>query len=322
MRLTKDDERARRICALALDFMSARAPIPSSELARAHYAGLSTSSFQRSFSRDRALLAACGVHVISQRRARGESLWEIDEQASYAEGAGLGAREAAVLETACQGLLDDGSFPFDDDLRLALAKIGRSFADAPSFAASPTEGEARQLTTLRRAVVGGTCARVTYTDARGRTSHRLIAPYGLFGLGGETYLVAEAMSEDGEALDGTMRTYRVDRFDAVEEVKGMSASVPPGFSVEDWARLPFQLGPETWDLEIEVPAERAGDGMEAMRGQGEVVNDGGILVWHVSAADLDGAARWAVSQGLRPRAPQELVDAWASVLREAAEDDA
>ena len=59
MRLTKDDERARRICSLAIEFMNARAPIASSALAARYYPELSADSFRRAFSRDRALLAAC-----------------------------------------------------------------------------------------------------------------------------------------------------------------------------------------------------------------------------------------------------------------------
>lgn len=320
MRLTKDDERARRVCSLALEFMSARAPIPSSTLARGHYPGLSADSFRRSFSRDRAMLAACGVHVVSVGRAQGESLWGVDAQRSYAEGGELGARDAAVLETACQGLLDDPSFPFAGDLRLALAKVARTFADAPSFVAAPTEGEGRPLAALRRAIVGGVCADVTYTDARGRSSRRRIAPHGLFGLDGATYLVAETVDEDGRVREGTMRTYRVDRFGAAEEAAGLPAPIPPGFSVDDWVRLPFQMGPEAWSLELEVPADRADALAEAARGQGEVTDDQGALVWRVGASDLDAAARWAVAQGIRPLAPRELVDAWGRILREGLED--
>ena len=104
MRLTRDDERARRICSLALDFMNSSSPLRSSEIARAHYPGLSADSFRRAFSRDRSVLASCGVVVVERRVPGEESLWEADRARSFARGAELSATEAATLELACRPL--------------------------------------------------------------------------------------------------------------------------------------------------------------------------------------------------------------------------
>ena len=94
MRVTRDDERARRVCSLALEFMSARAPVSSSDVARGFYADLSADSFRKAFARDRAVLAACGLSVVEVGRAEGEAAWGIDERRSYAEGVELSAGEA------------------------------------------------------------------------------------------------------------------------------------------------------------------------------------------------------------------------------------
>lgn len=311
MRLTKDDERARRICSLAIEFMNARAPIASSALAARYYPELSADSFRRAFSRDRALLAACGVRVVERGRQAGETSWGVDERGSFAGGAELGAREAATLELTCQGVLEDPAFPLAGDLRLALAKLSRAFADEPAFAAA-RRNEGRALGELRRALVEHLCVEASYTNARGWQARRTLAPYGLFALGGSTYLVAARVT-DG-AADGPARTYRVDRFDEVVALDDVPCEVPDDFSVLDWVRLPFQLGSKARPAAFAVPDGREGALADAARGQGELTREGKALVWEVDVCDLPAAASWAVAQGIRPLRPQALVDAWREVL--------
>lgn len=309
MRVTKDDERARRICSLALEFMNARAPLTSSEVARGFYPSLSPDSFRKSFSRDRAVLAACGLRVVELSRGGGETSWGIDERSSYAEGIELEARDAAALEISCQALLADPAFPLAEDLRLALAKVARTFADVPALFAPSRGGEAPALAPIRRALVEGLCVDVAYVDARGTASRRRLAPYGLFGLRGSLYLVA------GTAGEKTPRTYRLDRFDEAEVVEDAPCAVPEGFSVLDWKRLPFQLGAAPQDAVFEVPEERFDAVCEAAQGQGSFAREGGTVLWTVGACDLDAAASWAVSQGIVPVAPAELVGAWKRILK-------
>ena len=309
MRVTKDDERARRICSLALEFMNARAPLTSSEVARGFYPSLSPDSFRKSFSRDRAVLAACGLRVVELSRGGGETSWGIDERSSYAEGIELEARDAAALEISCQALLADPTFPLAEDLRLALAKVARTFADVPALSAPSRGGEAPALAPIRRALVEGLCVDVAYVDARGTASRRRLAPYGLFGLRGSLYLVA------GTPGEKTPRTYRLDRFDEAEVVEDAPYAVPEGFSVLDWKRLPFQLGAVLQDAVFEVPEERCDAVCEAAQGQGSFAREGGTVLWTVGACDLDAAASWAVSQGIVPVAPAELVGAWKRILK-------
>ena len=159
------------------------------------------------FRFDRAVLAACGLRVVELSRGGGETFWGIDERSSYAEGIELEARDAAALEISCQALLADPTFPLAEDLRLALAKVARTFADVPALSAPSRGGEAPALAPIRRALVEGLCVDVAYVDARGTASRRRLAPYGLFGLRGSLYLVA------GTADEKTPRTYRLDRFD-------------------------------------------------------------------------------------------------------------
>lgn len=313
MELTRDDERARRICSLALEFMNARAPLTSSEVARAFYPGLEGDSFRRAFSRDRKTLATCGVIVVEQARSGEESSWAVDAERSFAQGAELEPLEAAALDVACQPLLESPGFPFRDDLRLALAKLTRAFAEA-SVVCAPAQAEGRALATLRSCLVDGCAARVTYTDAHGTTSERTIAPYGLFDLRGERYLVAGRLDEKNEVVEGGERTYRVERFSSAAALPNLPVRVPADFSIADWRRLPFQLGPRRHEVSFRVPPERERDLARAAAPHGTYARADGTLTWSTWAADLGDAASWAVAMGIEPVAPEALVCAWRSVL--------
>lgn len=314
MRLTHDDERARRICSLALEFMNARAPLPTSTIARAHYPGLRDDAFRKAFSRDRAMLAACGISLTEKRGADGEALWEADAESSFAQGAELAPADAAALELACRPLAEDPTFPLARELRLALAKVSRAFAETLAVAAADGRPAPRGLAALRSCLTARHAARVSYVDAAGRTSERLIAPYAFFGLRGELYLVAALLDEDGREVPGHVRTYRVDRFERVSEEPGLSFEVPADFSVEDWRRLPFQMGPAAFDGVFLVDAAHEMDVRRAAGAQGSFEPRGEGLVWTVPVSDVDAAASWAVAMGLRPLAPEPLVSAWRRVL--------
>lgn len=314
MRLTRDDERARRICSLALDFMNARAPLPSSDIARSHYPELGADAFRKAFSRDRAMLEACGIRVVEKGTAGGEALWAADEAASFARGAELGATDAATLELACRPLAEDPTFPLARDLRLALAKVTRAFAETLTVARVDAARPPRALSALRTCLANRHAARATYVDASGRASERLLAPYAFFGLRGELYLVAALLDEGGSEVPGHIRTYRVDRFEQASEEADLSFEVPLDFSVDDWRRLPFQMGPTAFDAVLLVDASRAGDVRRAAGAQGHFEQRRDGLVWTVPVSDAHAAASWAVAMGARPLAPEPLVDAWRHVL--------
>ena len=312
MRLTRDDERARRICSLALEFMNARGPVSSSAIARAFYPTLSADSFRRAFSRDRETLAACGIVVEECMRTDEGSSWRMREDL-FATGVELEPLEAATLEVACAPLLGDASFPLADDLRLALAKISRSFAET-SVVSVPRQEESRAFSTLRTCLMNAHAAQVSYVDAQGRQSDRTIVPYGLFELRGRRYLVADGIDAATLQTKDELRVYRIDRFLAAEELTKTTYRVPEDFSVEDWRRLPFQIGGEKTDVTFLVPAEREQDVRRASLGQGSFVKKDGGLHWSVGACSIDEAASWAVAEGIVPVFPEALVNAWTAKL--------
>lgn len=322
MRVTRDDERARRICALALAFMSSPAPVSSTDVAERFYPDLSADSFRRSFSRDRSLLAACGVHVAARGRRGGQTLWAADERRSFAGELHVSPSDAAALEVACQPLLDDPEFPLAQDLRYALAKLTRTFAfPTPPRSGSRPEDPAA-LPVLRDALVRGRAVEMTYTTASGRTSPRRVSPYGIFAIGGASYLVAAKLDETGAPVEGETRTWRVDRASGARVLEDVEVLVPGDFSLADWRRLPFQLGAPVATCTFRVPGDRERDLRRETRGAGELREDGGRLLWTVGAADLPAAAAWAVAMGVEPVEPPELVSAWRGTLEGVLRDGA
>lgn len=314
MEITRDDERARRICSLALEFMNAPSPIPSSDIARAHYPDLSPDSFRRAFARDREMLAACGVVVRDQRADSGEALWEADGERSFARGPEISPTDAAALEVSCRPLADDPSFPLAGELRFALGKLARAFSESLSVGRAAGSGATRELGVLRRCLTERVAAEVRYVDARGIESERRIAPYAFFSLRGTLYLVAAQLGEGGLVREGSERTYRVERFSNAAPLPRCPYDIPPDFSVEDYRRLPFQMGPAVGTATFEVAPEREEALRRSTGGQGTFDKAHGAILWSVEMSDIRAAASWAVSMGIVPREPSELVGAWRSVL--------
>ena len=168
--LSKDDEEARRLLTLAVEFMNSRDGLRSSYLWDTIYTGKSQDTFRKTFSRDRATLAVCGIVVERERTREGDFLWRVDERASYAHGAELGPREALTLDIACLPLLEDPTFPYRDDLRIALAKIDRAFVDAGAPLSAAPGRDDRVLATVRTCLGASHAARISYQDAAGNRS--------------------------------------------------------------------------------------------------------------------------------------------------------
>lgn len=322
--LNDDEEMAERIAALALLFMNAHHPVPTATVLAETYPTLSRDSAERAFSRDRTRLRSCGISVRSVRLADGTPAYAADERSSFADGSALSARDALLVDMACRPLLDDPSFPYAADLRMALAKLGRCFDDRLGGAAARQDvdaghGGAPCLPVLFDCLLACHACRISYRDARGRDSERDIAPLGMFGLRGTTYVVAAAM-EGPRMLEDRMRTFNARRVRSARELRGVGFEVPEDFFVEDYIRLPFQMGPAVCEATFLVPATRERDLRREVQASGSFSRTGRGLVLTAAVADLKAAAAWAVGEGLRPLSPEPLVGEWERVLREACHD--
>ena len=319
--LSEDEAVAERVTSLALLFMNAHHPMPTATVLAQTYPTLARDSAERAFSRDRARLRSCGISVRSVRLADGTPAYAADEESSFADGGALSARDALFVDMACRPLLGDPSFPYAADLRMALAKLGRCFDDRLGVGGAGLEDDAGRaaapcLPVLFDCLLSCHACRISYRDARGRESERDVAPLGMFGLRGTTYVVAAAM-EGTRLREGEMRTFNASRVRSARELRGICFEVPEDFFVEDYIRLPFQMGPTVCEATFLVPPERERDLRRQVQASGSFSRSEQGLVLAAPAADVDAAAAWAVGEGLRPLSPEGLVSAWRRVLREA-----
>lgn len=311
----RDDERAQRVAGLALMLMNASSPVSTQAIRDALYPDRADVAFDRAFLRDRNSLTELGVGIEQVEPGIGrDGGWQIDPMATV-ESSGLTDDEALVVDLMCQPLCSDPTFPFGQDLMLALAKVNNSFEDVlPStsgvrLAELPVPAIGLRSSFLRRVACD-----VDYRDASGNVSARRVAVLGTFGLRAHLYFVTASM--DGDGLDrGHVRLLRADRVIASRPVPRTSYEIPGDFCVDDYVRLPFQMGASAYRGRFRVPATLAKEVRDDVASAGELVGDGDDIVLETDVADEHAAAVWAVSEGIIPLEPKSLVHAFRSVLK-------
>lgn len=308
-----DDSRAARLALLAALFMSqGRAALGWARIYELFYAESEPQTAAKAFSRDREALSELGIRIQKGKPAGGERTWVLDKSCLAAEPE-MGAQEAIALDAACQPLFLEPGFPFLDDLRFALAKTDQNFYDAERAVelrrSSPTKVEEVIDSCIKR----GCAVRIEYRDAQGRASVRDYAPCGTFSFRKKAYLVARPLDP---AMEDEARTLRVDRIVRASAQRSVKVQVPADFRPEDHIKLPFQLGPVACVGEFAVPPEAEATLAAECGARGSMGTRNGARTWSVEVSDLGIAASWAISTGIRPLAPKELVDAWKSRLEE------
>jgi len=320
--LSADERQARRVLALALEFMNARGPLAGRSIHESFYPDRTSEAARKAFRRDREVLALCGLAVVRTEApgADDDSLWTVDQASSYVTAPALSAEDAAMVDIVCSASVGDPSFPFGPELRLALAKINPSFdADGATRTALPADSGS-DARTLQHCLVARHAARCTYTDAAGQESARDLAPLGLFGIQDRSYVVAARLAEgvpsSGEVAlaDEPPHTYRIDRFGSVSELARVSFAPPADFDVDDYLVLPFQIGEEQVAARFLVPDASEPDVRRDARNQGmwEHVDDGWL--WEVPARDAQAASAWAIERGIVPAEAGDVAKAYRSLL--------
>ena len=314
---TEDERTARRALGVAIALINSAAPLSTTQLRRDFYPDLGDAAFKKAFQRDRARLALGGV-VIQPTGGKGdEQTWLVDEERSFVRDYLLTPEDALTLDCMLLPLASDPSFPFARDLRIALAKIDRSFGN-PSVAVLPPSARKRNnnLTRIEDCMVQGHPAQIVYTRADGSETKRTISPYGLFVFRDKTYLVAPKTGDDGVALDEP-HTYLVDRIRSVRPVARISYQTPPDFDIRDYQLLPFQMGSVLYEATFLVPNARLHDLRTRLALQVEWENKAGEDTFRAFVSNEGDAAAWAIAEGVRPIAPATLVDAWRQLLLDA-----
>jgi len=322
LKMTGDDLRAARVLTLAVKFFGSSKPISSSSIRADLYPELDPGSFKRQFLRDRELLTTFGLIIREVGTTDDDTLWQVDERTSYVQGEGLCAKDARMLYILCHDMAFDQAFPYRDELRMALAKISRMYrGSVVTHTDQTTPGEHKLLSTLVGSLSRHHALAVTYTDATGKTSDRTLAILGSFGLRGHTYFVASRVEGDGTLVPDSIRTYRLDRFEKAREIPRITYRIPLDFSVNDFERLPFQMG-DTRDVARIILDEPINKQVSrAVSIHGTIVDTEGSRIWEVPYSDVWMLASWTIGSGLRLLGPDEAIRTRRDLLAQAAETD-
>jgi proteasome accessory factor B len=309
---TESDELARRLVSIALEFSAATRALSTEQIRRAIYGDIARKTFYQLFRRDRERLRSCGFVI----EDRGDELWAADPR-SFSDDCDADPYDLQALDLLCLQLAQDDSFPYRGELKHALAKIDHDFSSSEAFCAP---GGVRVQDTKTLVLLHARAARhavqVRYVDAQGASSNRRLALYGEFGLRGHVYFVAADLDDEGCASDP--HVFRDDRFRRVKELPQLDVVVPESFDIRQWRRLPFQLGPHSFEAQLALPQELSDDAQRSIAQSGQIkATPEGDRVWRVEASDERALASWAIAEAFVPMSPKSLVDAWKALLEEA-----
>lgn len=297
---------AERLVNLALFIASSPEPVTAAHVrarVAGYPAGQADAAFLRMFERDKEDLLASGIALRVVRSGEVEA-YVLDRDATFAGEIELSPQEALALRTAAGAVLDDPSFPYARDLRLALAKVsaaagGAGAADgalvASRCADEAPEAQAAAVAALTGAISSRKRVRFDYTKAAGTSAPRRVDPYGVFARDGRWYLVGRDADADA------VRVFAVPRIEALEvetaRPKSPDFEPPQDFDITVWMLLPFQFGDERGPATLRLTGSAAARAGALARGQGRLEPSEGAVIWHVDVADPRALATWAIENG-------------------------
>lgn len=283
--------------------------------------GQDTAAFLRMFERDKDALRAAGLVIdVALDPDTDTEAYRLDSGATYARPVELRSEEVSALRAVAAALAADPSFPFRDDLALALGKLGATGQDRPmattELADESSAGAALHVRALAEAVRMRKAVTFTYTNSKGQRRQRSVDPYGLFLREGQWYVTGR----DTAAND--VRTFAVERIEELDvnpqRPRTPDFERPAGFDVRDQERLPFQYGAEPVEARLRFESDVAWRAERLSRGHGRIERlADGSAVWTVEARDLDRLASWIVDEGpgIHAVEPPALLEALSLGLR-------
>lgn len=324
--LNSDETMAERLATLALLFMNTHHPVDSKYILKTLYiqgedpSKKEVETAKKTFDRDRKRLASCGIHIISVALSDGANAYQVDERSSFVDSQTLSTRDAFILDMVCQPLLNDPSFPYAEDLRLALAKIDRSFQSSSTLSpqrlfkdSAPQSTFSKAAATVRSSYMSLHACHIVYTDTNGITSERDIAPFGLFGLRNSIYVVAAAV-ENNQINSEKMRTFNIERIRSAQELPSLSFQIPVDFDLQDYIRLPFQIGHINCKGTFLVPDKFESDLRQIVGKAGVFYRTEQGLFLKVPISCEKSAAQWGIAWSLIPVEPASFVCIWQEMI--------
>lgn len=276
-------------------------------------------TFDRMFERDKDALRSAGL-VIDVVETDGVDAYRIDADATFARLIELDSEERASLKAVAAAFIEDPGFPFGQELRSAMAKLGTIGDGGPVAAAelvhagSPSQG--LDAHAFAEAVQARKRVTFTYTNAAGEEKRREVDPYGVFFRDGSWYLVGRDRAVDEVRTFSIARARDIDVNTARPRTPDFER--PDGFDVRQAEVLPFQIGPRPFSARIRFLPDMAWRAERLARGRGELQTlPDGSVVWTIEAADVDRLASWLVEHGPGVLAvePPDLVERLLTGLR-------
>jgi len=302
-----------RLVNLAMLLASSAGPVSRERIAdevEGYPADQDEAAFLRMFERDKDELRQAGYAIESTP----EGEYRLDRNSTFAAAVDLPPADAAVLRAVGVAMLADPSFPFAENLRLALAKIASAAQseDVPVSSRLADEAPEQQgalVASLDRAITVRKQISFDYRNSLGEEKRHSVEPYGIFATDGRWYLAAR-----DSAID-EVRVYAVARMSAVR-VNTLRPGEhdyerPEGFDIASFIGLPFQYGKaEPFEARLRFDAEAAWRAPRVAGGIGalEPLADGSA-VWSVQARDRRRLLRWVVENGpgIRIEEPTDLL---------------
>ncbi len=272
-------------------------------------------SMRRKFIRDKEELEKCGFFI----ECDSDGLYSVNTDASYTIPIELSDAQASLLRYACCALLEDPTYLFKSELRTALIKISNEL-DAPDMLpfidknTNPLPDKSNSnFTRIFNAISKCKSISFDYTDAKGATSRREVNPHGAYTLERYFYLVA---------FDKDRKDMRCFRFDRIEKVRELNNAKTPDFDIQDfdineWILLPFQIGDELFEAQINFTKDNAWHAKRLAKKHGTLVrNDDETYTWFVQANSTSLLASWCISNGpgIKPVKPENAVKRYRSSL--------
>ena len=305
------DETAQRILNLFFVLNTSARPLTTEQIvcdSDLGYGSGNVASDKKKFQRDRAKLLSHGIIVREVKDPHAseteESSWTIDREHTFAAGGLITPDDADLLEGAIAQALRRGSTPLATPLKSILSKIERLGASASVAADGEGDPAADAVWTAFAAKKG---LRFDYEDAQGRPSKRSVCIYGIFDRDGHGYFCGL------DDTRGAVRTFRIDRVRRARATGG-EYEVPADFDLRDYLFLDFDLAAgETVAATFSFPGDTPRGLVDAITlGRGDIRHEDTWL-WTVPVRSIDAAAAFCLRhavEGMRPVAPEALIDAW------------
>lgn len=249
---------------------------------------------RRRFERDKRTLQENGVFLTVDQDQR----YSLDASKTVAAPVEMTQPQESLLRLLCAALLEDKSYPFKDELRIVLVKLGDEL-ELPDMLPQISQGkggdgEPQGFAKVKKAINARKHLSFAYTNAKGVQTERTIDPVGAFFINRQCYVVGYDKSVEDD------RIFNLDRMSNIR-INSTNPKSPDfeerPFDVTEYFGLPFQFGEEDAIARIRLEDAAAWRAAQLTMGLGELEPDDDSYVWTIRYKDSRALAQWCIENG-------------------------